>query len=89
MSDKTPERRYVTFDQIRAAYDALALDPELLERTRSIEITPHVVVVIRHAVGDDGGPFLDGNGELATTTTWLDVVHSAPAPAVLGIGEQA
>lgn len=65
MSDPTT----VTAEQLRAAYDALGLDPELWTRTRRIEIAPGKVRVIRFQLNDAGRFFLGEDGDFAVTVT--------------------
>lgn len=72
MSDPT----YVTPTQLRAAYDALGLDPELFTSTRTITLDPHEVVTVRY-VRLDGNPFLH-DGEPVTCSVGLPVADTDP-----------
>jgi hypothetical protein len=51
--------KFVTTDQMRAAYDALGLDGDGFNRTRSVEFQPHEVRVTRYVVNDEGQLSLD------------------------------
>lgn len=74
------ETHAVTGAQMRAAYDALGLDPELFKSTASITLTPIDVVVSRYRL-KDGHPYVEeGTKAIPMNTVALQVKWSASAP---------
>ena len=63
---------HITFDQQRAAYDALGLSPERFNDTASILIEPHRVTVTRYLT-DEAGRHYVANDEIASETVVLVV----------------
>jgi hypothetical protein len=91
MSDPT----FVTPTQLRAAYDALGLDPELFWSTRTIHLEPHEVTPIRYVLNGDGGRWLlDHNGDPVTWSLDIPVGDTDPTDMTamlhesLGDGQQ-
>lgn len=68
----TADPKRITRSMVRAAYDALGLDPALYQFTGRVKVEPDVVTIERIAVSVEGRPlFIDGAPE--TETTELEV----------------
>ena len=78
MSDPTT----ITGDQIRAAFDALGLDPDEFENTARVELTPHELVLTRHARNEQGRAFIRDGRVKATVTTLIKVDWASVATQV-------
>lgn len=63
----------ITGEQLRAAYDALGLDPDTWNDTMRIVIAPHEVTVTQRLRNDAGHLYVVGD-EIASDTTVLDVM---------------
>lgn len=63
----------ITMQHIRAAYEALGLDPDKFDGVMLIKMTPSQVQVTRQAYDKGGRAYTDESGEVATTTATIPV----------------
>lgn len=70
---KTGDPMNVTAVQLRAAYDALGLDPDRFDQTVSFTAEPGKLTVIRMRVDQDGAAAVAGIDEVATETITIGV----------------
>lgn len=69
----------INIEQVRAAYDAMGLDPEQWNNTRQVEFDPHEVRVTRY-VRDEKGRILvaDELGNPETCVTTMPIARVTP-----------
>ena len=67
---------FLTTAELRAAYDALGLDPERFKDTRTITINPHGVEVVRYQ--DRPVRMVEGSDAVRTESLTLELGEPAP-----------
>jgi hypothetical protein len=68
----------IKLEQLRAAYDALGLDPNRFDQTQSFLVEPGVVTVVRVRVDEAGQNIvLPGRSALATETVQVSLEEIA------------
>jgi hypothetical protein len=67
----------VTVEQMRAAYDALGLDPQRFKSTRSVHIQPGDVEVVRYHQVDGGSHLVEGSDAICMELLTLRLVSES------------